>query len=175
MNIRHCLFWFKNNTVTAVLKKNNDMSVMRFRGNETIPFTEKYWDDWCEYAGLCSNDKTDFCLIYDNMPDVSDRLMSMQCEPSESIWNGIKIQKVISMLNVAEPAEIRTESGELLCRAGSFRNADKADVSIMTARFINAEAESMKAEIMKAETAEKTPLIQYYVGEFKKYKESQKK
>lgn len=166
MNIRHCLFWFQNNTVTAILKKNTGMEIMKFRGNETIPFTESYWNDWIEYSGLCRNDKTDFCLIYDIEPTVSEKLLNMQCESASSFWNRIRIQKVLQMLEISASTEIRLENGELLCRTGSSR---KADMQKMTAKFMNADLETAPSA---PETVKKTELIQYYVSKLKEYKES---
>ena len=172
MNIRHCLFWFQNGTVTAVLKKSSGMEILRFRGDEAVLFTDGYWEQWIDYAGLCGSDKADLCFIYDSEPAVPEELLSRQCDPSDGIWSGRKIEKVLKMLNISEPAEVRTESGERLCRVGPYRSARSPDIRTMTARFVSAETET---DGIGAEPAEMTPIVRHYVKKLEEYEESQKR
>lgn len=171
MNIRHCLFWFENDMVTAILQKKDGLTLMKIKGKTTVPFTEAYWNEWIRHSGFCSYDKTDFCLIYDSEPVVAEKLENAQCEPSDSIWNRGKIQKAVEMLDIASPTVLYTENGALLCKTGSFRNkSDKC--TARTASFINSENESKPIE---RKPSEATPFVQYCVGELKKFKENRSK
>lgn len=170
MNIRHCLFWYENGLITAILYKNNKLEIMRFGGMVRISFTEDYWEKWVEHSGFCSDDKTDFCIIYDNEPVIVEKLRDAQCAPADSIWNKGKIQKAVEMLNITAPTGLYTENGAFLFKVGSFRQA--TDHITLIAKFINAENEVQKVE---KESAETTPFIQYYEEKLRKYKESTKK
>lgn len=166
MSIRHCLFWYENNMVTAALFKNDNFHIMKIGGEKTIPFTDNYWGKWIEHSGYCTDDKIDFCIIYDKELVLPDRLKDVQCEVSECIWNRNKIQKALELLNKAMPVEIRSENNVLVCKVGSLRYAD--EYKVLTARFSNAENET---NLDEKEPAETTPFTRFYLNKFKEYKE----
>lgn len=166
IKIRHCLFWCENNMITALLSKNGSLQLMKFGGRLTIPFTEKYWDEWIEHSGFCSDDQTDFCIIFDEEPFVPEKLLAAQCGSSDSIWSRAKIQKAVEILGIDTPTVLRTENDALICRIGSSRHGFAC--TTLTAKFVHAENETEKTD----EPAEMTPFIQYNLEKFHKYKEN---
>lgn len=167
MKIIHSLFWIQNNMITSLLYEANGLHIIKFGGRKAVPFTETYWREWEEYAGMCSGDKTDFCLIYDEKPKTDERLMSAQCESKECIWSRTKIEEAVKLLEIKEPTEIRNENGMLLVKAGSFMNIRKEDIIPMTASYTKAEKDTESDDIPPENM---TTLIKHYQGELQAYK-----
>ena len=137
-----------------------------------MPFSETYWCEWEEYAGMCSGDKTDFCLIYDDKPETDERLISAQCDSKECIWSKTKIEDAVKLLGIREPTEIRNENGMLLAKAGSFMNVRKEEIITMTASYTKAEKEAESDDLLPKKM---TSLIKHYKGELKAYKKGYEK
>ena len=167
MKIIHSLFWIQNNKITSMLYETGSLKIIKFGGYKTSDFTEAYWDNWKDYAGMCSEDKIDFCLIYDKEPETDESLMSAQCESKDCIWSRIKIEEASKLLEIKEPTEIRNENGTLLVKAGCFMNIRKEDIILMTASYTKAEKDTESDNISPEE---KTPLIRHYQGELQEYK-----
>ena len=171
MNIHHCLFWIKNNRITAVVYKNGSLEIMQFNGYPDNPLNEDYWNDWKEFRGFCTGDKTDLCFVYDNKPDMPKQLLEAQCDSVSAVWCRNNIQSVLEFLCVTEPTEIFSENGVLLMKAGCFRHAQKESVSRMTALYVNAQNECT----VNKEQAEITPFIKVMLKELNQYYEENDK
>jgi len=168
MNIIHCLFWFKNNRVTAVLYKNRKMEVMKFGGNNYIDFTSNFWSEWCDYSGFIKSDLADFCIVYDEKPFVSEELLDRKCPAYKSIWYKDNINRAIEIIGIREPAEIYKENGYLLFKIGSFYNIEQKDTAVMTVEYVNADNEEEEEETGE-ETIEITPFIKDMVKKLNEY------
>lgn len=156
MNIHHCLFWIQNKMVTSIIFRNGSMEIMEFDGYNSKPFNDAYWDEWSEYRGFCSEDRADFCFVYDEEPKTLGKLEGKGCYLSDTIWCANKIQHALNILNINAPTEIRTETGKVVCKIGAFRNISDEEKIVMTACYANAASE--EAEIKK-ESSETTPFI----------------
>lgn len=167
MRIIHCLFWIKDNHITSLLYDSGKPELLKIKGYKAVPFTDTFWEEWCEYAGLCQGDKIDFCLIYDEKANVDETLMHEQCEEKDCIWSRNKIQEAVKVLEITEPVEIRNENGMLLAKAGSFLNVRKEDILLMTAWYRKANKDDEETVIL---LEQKTPFIKHYMGELKEYK-----
>lgn len=137
MSVHHCLFFIRNNKVTAVLCKNHEMSIMKFDGYNERTLDAAYWNDWCEYRGVCREDETDLCFVFDAKPEISQRLkeQSVKCG---TIWNKETIESALNILSVGESAAVYTEQGALVCRIGSRRPTAREHEIKLTADYPNA-------------------------------------
>ncbi len=167
MKIIHNLFWIQNNIITSLLYEAGGFHVIKSGGKKAVPFTKTYWREWEEYAGMCSNDKTDFCLIYDEKPETDEHLMSAQCESKDGIWSRTKIEEAVKLLEIKEPTEIRKENGMLLAKAGSFMNIRKEEIISMTASYTKVEKD---IESDDTSPEKMTTWMKYYYGKYQEYK-----
>lgn len=173
--------------ITSLLYDAGTLNILKFKGRKTVPLTDTFWDECREYAGMCDDDTTDFCLIYDKKPILNEALMSTQCESTDCIWSRNKIYEAVKVLEVTEPTEIRNENGMLLVKAGCFLNVRKEDIVKMTAEYRKADKDTEEAEELleqmtaqygkadkdkeETEVLPETPLIKYYKRELQEYKE----
>lgn len=168
-NIFHYLFYIKDNQITAINYSSDKYSILKIKGNNSIPFTENYWQIWREYSGICEGEKTDFCYIYDTEPQEDEKLINAQCDNKDCFWNRNRIEDAVRMLHISEPTEIRNYSnGALLVKAGSFRNVKENEIIKLKVWFT--EIEEVTEEVTTA-TGEITPFIDHYINELKYYKE----
>jgi hypothetical protein len=166
MKICHCLFYYKNNKIIAVLLKSTGMEVIKFGGENHIEYCNNFWNEWIDYAGCTSNTLLDFCIIYDKELPMPKDLESRKCTSDSSIWSRNKIQETIEkFVDIMVPTEIRGEDGELLFKAGSFRNVEK-EIFIMTAKYKNANDDTKEIEDYSTEM---TPFIRNMVDKLNDY------
>ena len=172
MDILRCLFWIKNNMVVSVLYQSDGFHIMKMGGRKAVPLTDSFWHEWKEYAGMCEGDKTDFCIIYDDKPVISENLLNEQCDSKYCIWNRNKIESAVKLLEIKEPTEIRNENGILLLKAGYFMNVKKEDIVLMKAWYMKSDKE---AEWQETSPHKQTTLIKYYKNELQLYKKGYEK
>ena len=172
MTIFHCLFRIRGNMIMSLLYDAGKLNILKFKGKKAVPLTDTFWDEWKEYAGMCSGDTVDFCLIYDEKPVVDVALMSAQCESKNCIWSRNKINEALNFLEIREPTKIYSENGIFLLKIGNFMNVKEKDIISMKAWYAKAEKDSVQAENIPLKT---TALIQHYKGELQLYKESYEK
>lgn len=168
MNIIHCLFWIRNDTVSSLLYEANGLHIMKIGGKKAVSFTNSFWKEWIGYAGFCQGDRTDFCFVYDKEPICDESLMGQQCDPNDCIWSVSKIRSAAELLEIKEPTEIYTESGSLLTKNGIFLNVKAEAVALMKVRYYKAVREAQPED---ASPEKQTPFIEYYMRELRKYKE----
>ena len=168
MNIIHCLFWIRNNTVSSLLYEANGLRILKMEGKKAVPFDESFWKEWIGYAGFCQGDRTDFCFVYDQEPVCDESLTGQQCDPNDCIWSVSKIQSAAELLAIKEPTEIYAERGSLLTKTGLFLNVKPEDVVPLKARYLKAVREARSED---ASPEKQTPFIEYYMRELRKYKE----
>ena len=167
MNIFHCLFWIKDNMVVSILYEPNGLNIIKIRGRKAVTLTDAFWDEWREYAGMCSGDKTDICLIYDKKTMPDEQLLSTQCESADCIWSRTKIEEALKMIEITEPTEIRDENGMLLVKAGCFMNVKKEDIVLMTACYRKSDKNAEKTDLSEPQM---TGFLKHYHEELLKYK-----
>lgn len=172
MNILHCLFWIKDNMIASLLYQSDGFHIMKIGGRKAVPLTDSFWHEWTEYAGMCEGDKTDFCVIYDDKPVISENLLSEQCDSKYCIWCRNTIESAVKLLEIKEPVEIRNENGTLLLKAGHFMNVKKEDISLMKAWYLKSDKE---AELQETSPHKQTTLIKYYKSELQLYKKGYEK
>ena len=172
MNIIHCLFWIRNNTVSSLLYEANGLRILKIEGKKAVPFDKSFWKEWIGYAGFCQGDRTDFCFVYDEEPVCDESLTEQQCDPNDCIWSVSRIQSAAERLAIEEPTEICAENGILLTKAGSFLNVKPEGVVSMKARYIQAVRDAQPEDTSQEK---QTPLIEYYKRELRKYKEGYNK
>lgn len=172
MKIFHCLFWIENNKIASLLYEAGTFDVMKIGGRKAVRFTERFWEEWNEYAGVCSGDKTDFCLIYDKESLPEKPVFSAQCGDSDCIWSRGKIEEAVRLLEITQPVEIRNENGILLLKAGCFMNVRKEDIVSMTAWYMKSGKDTESGNIFPRKT---TNLIEHYKGELNDYKKEYEK
>lgn len=168
MNIFHCLFWIKDDRITLLSYQEGKLIMIKIRGMNAVPLTDEYWTEWREYAGMCSEDKTDICLISDSKTIPEALLLSAQCDGKDCIWSRSKIEEAVKLLEITKPTEITDEEGKLLAKAGSFINITEDNVVRMTAWYRKHDNNAQESKLPPEET---TALIQYYKAELRKYKE----
>lgn len=157
----HCLFFKRDNKITALYKGNSGIEVLRFRGEISVEYTNSYWNDWKNYSGYCKGDMTDFCFIYDAEMELPEEYRTAQCDINESIWTVEKIKGVSSLLDAIENIDIYDESNQyILTITNSVRKTNKI---VMFSKNIN------KSDVIdkQEEEGELTPFIQYYVDKAK--------
>lgn len=172
MNICHCLFWIENNKITSVLNTSDGLEIMKFGGNETIEFTDEFWECWRDYSGFLKTSLTDFCFVYDEAPCIAEDLKDKECPPNECVWNRNKVQSVAELMGIVQPTLIFNENGVRIAQAGSFRNIKQEDIISLTAVYRNSENEINENESAPAEI---TPFIEGILEKLKKYEEESKK
>ena len=172
MSIIHCLFWIKNNTVSSLICQEDGIHIMKFKGKKCVPFTCTFWDDWIEYSGMCQDDKTDFCIIYDDKPILNDILSGKQCDRKDAVWSRNKIASAVGLLKIKEPTEIHEENGILLLKTGYFMNIKKEDIISMTALYLKVDEDKNKSAMSPKN---ETTLIKHYEGELRLYKKGYEK
>lgn len=172
MNICHCLFWIENNKITSVLNTSGGLEIMKFGGNETIEFTDEFWECWRDYSGFLTTSLTDFCFVYDEAPCIAESLKDRECPPCECVWNRNKVQKVAELMGIVQPTLIFNKNGVRIAQAGSFRNSKQEDIISLTAVYRNSENEIKENESVPAEL---TPLIEEMLEKLKKYDEEKLK
>lgn len=172
MNILHCLFWIKDSQIVSLLYEADGLNIMKIGGRTAVPLTDRFWNEWSEYAGVCSGDKTDFCLIYDETVFPDESFLSAQCESKDCIWSRVKIEEAVKLLEITEPAEIRNENGILLVKAGCFMNVKKEDIIQMTAWYMKADKDTEAKDVLPEKI---TTLIKHYKGELQEYKKGYEK
>ncbi len=168
MSIIHCLFWIKDGTVRSLMYEDRGLRIIRFAGRDSVPLTDGFWDEWIGYSGMCMDDRTDFCFIYDEKPAVRDGLLSRQCGSGDCIWSRKKIEEAARILEITDACEIRDEQGRLMAKAGCFTNVRKNKIVSMSAWYMKPDSEP---ETSDDRPGEKTTLIEYYEEELEKYKE----
>ncbi|MBQ7568229.1 hypothetical protein IJT17_05415 [bacterium] len=164
MTIFHCLFWIKDNNISALLYDSGRLEQLKIGGERAVPLTDSYWKEWKEYSGMCRDDRTDFCLIYDKKTQPAEEFLSSQCDSQDCIWCRRRIKEAVELLEIQEPTEIRSESGVVLAKAGRFMNAAKNDIATMTAWYAQAERDAEALTITPKST---TPLIEYFTDKLK--------
>lgn len=158
--------------VVSVLYQSDGFHIMKMGGRKAVPLTDSFWHEWKEYAGMCEGDKTDFCIIYDDKPVISENLLNEQCDSKYCIWNRNKIESAVKLLEIKEPTEIRNENGILLLKAGYFMNVKKEDIVLMKAWYMKSDKE---AEWQETSPHKQTTLIKYYKSELQLYKKGYEK
>ena len=158
--------------VVSVLYQSDGFHIMKMGGRKAVPLTDSFWHEWKEYVGMCEGDKTDFCIIYDDKPVISENLLNEQCDSKYCMWNRNKIESAVKLLEIKEPTEIRNENGILLLKAGYFMNVKKEDIVLMKAWYMKSDKE---AEWQETSPHKQTTLIKYYKSELQLYKKGYEK
>lgn len=156
MKICHCLFWIEKNKIAAVLSKDNRFEVMKFGGNCFTGYTEDFWEKWQDYAGFLKTSQTDFCLVYDDAPTISEELQHRECADKSGVWNRYTIQDAVRLLPITKPTQISNENGVCIAKVGAFRKAETTGIVNLTAKYQHAETAPAEAERKILET---TPFI----------------
>ena len=172
MKIFHSLFWIRDKKITSLLYETDGFNVMKIGGRKAVPFTDTFWSDWNEYAGVCSGYRPVFCLIYDAESLPEKPFFPVQCGQNDGIWSRRKIEEAVRILEITEPVEIRNENGVLLLKAGCFMNVRKEDIVSMTAWYMKGVRDSEAENVSPKKT---TTLIEHYKGELKNYKKEYEK
>lgn len=161
MRTCHCLFFKKNNKVTALYKGSNGIEVLKFKGEKSVEFSDTYWNNWKNYSGYCNGDVTDFCFIYDDEMEVPEAYNTAQCRIEESIWTIEKIRSVSSLLDNRENMDIYDGDNQYVFSI--IYSVKKNNKTVMFAKNIN------KSDMVekKEDESELTPFIQYYVDKAK--------
>lgn len=157
MNICHCLFWIKDNKISAVLCQNEKLCLMKFGGNMSVEYTADFWENWRDYSGFLKTSLTDFCFVYDELPYISEYFNGKECPSDKCVWNRYKIQSVADMLDILQPTQIFNEKGVRVAQTGSFRNIEESDIVRLTAAYRTTENEVTASD---DEPVEITPFIE---------------
>jgi len=150
-----------------LLYESNRFHIIKIGGRKAVPFTDTFWHKWKDYAGMCSGDQIDFCLIYDEKPETEANLLFIQCENRDCIWSRTKIEEAVKLLDIKEPTEIINENRTLLTKTGCFINARKEDIISMTALYNKSEKLPDPTDVSPDKM---TSLIKHYQGELQTYK-----
>ena len=171
MTVCHCLFWIKDNKVTSVLAQKDSIEIMKFGGNETIEYTEDFWNTWKEYSGFTKSTMTDFCLVFDEQITVPKDLTDKPCAPEDCIWNSRRIQKVVEMLGIQSTTRILDKEERCVAHVGSFRNIEKDGVLTMFVdyQYSLQEDDSIEEQAEESAPVEMTPFIQDMLHKLAKY------
>lgn len=174
MTVCHCLFWIKDNKVTSVLAQKDSIEIMKFGGNETIEYTEDFWNTWKEYSGFTKSTMTDFCLVFDEQITVPKDLTDKPCAVEDCMWNSRRIQKAVDMLGVQYATKILNEEGKCVACTGTFRNIGEGDVQAMSANYRPALQENESCEGDEDENendapVNMTPFIKEQLDKLKRY------
>ena len=161
--IRHCLFWFENNRITAVMFYDGEKKPILIGGKSSVEYTNVYWNEWKEHSGCCLDDMIDFCIIYDKEIAVPHELQKRCCKNSESVWNTVLISRIVDEIVSGQVTEYYSKDGKFIFQTGISNKADS--IRKMGISFMNIEKE---IEVIE-ESKDKTPLILYYEKEKKEY------
>ncbi len=172
MSIFHCLFYIRDNMISSLLYEMDGIKIMRIFGKEKHKYSDSFWKTWKEYAGMCSGDKTDFCLVYDQKIKVDEDLVLSQCDSKDCIWSRRKIEDAFMLLDVKEPTEIITEEGNNFGKAGCFMNVDKEDIKTMKIWYKNSEKETALSDKLDEGV---TKFTKHYQEDLEKYKKGYSK
>ena len=167
MEIIHCLLFIRNKKVSSLLYTQGSFNLLKIKGKTSVPVNEWHRDEWAEYAGICSDDKTDICLVYDETTIPYETFAATQCESKYSIWNITRIQEAVEKMEITTPTEFKNENGLLLFKSGCFLNASKDKIASMTVWYTHSE---MNSSVQKNQQGKTTAFIEYYKSELQAYK-----
>lgn len=174
MSVIHCLMWIKDSMVSTIIYNQSGIKydVLKIGEREETQLDEKYWSKLKEYIGMCSDDKIDLCLIYDEMPVLNETIISNCCESCQCVWSRTKIEEALSLLKIQNAVEIRNEDGILLLTVGCSLNFRKDKITVMTAKYTLPDEEVI---IKGNESVKTTPFLEYYSKKLEEYKEGYEK
>lgn len=169
MTVWHYLFWVENNQISAILKNGKKFEIIKFGGNDSIPYQKDFWETWKEYAGFLKDDSIDFCFVYDaECPQISEELQARACSDEECVWNQYAIQNAVKILEKNEPVQILNQNGVCIAKVGSFRNRTDADILYFKAVY---RASQEEREEEKEKAYKVTPFIERQLKKLKIYDE----
>ncbi len=109
-----CLFVKLDGEITTVLYENGRSECIRFNGETSRKFDGGFWEEWINAVSYESGTAVDFCIIYDELPEIPERLSGTKCSPEQSVWTPQTIAEALKQANIRRRILVKNEPGYVI-------------------------------------------------------------
>ena len=156
-----CLFVKLDGEITTVLYENGRSECIRFNGETSRKFDGGFWEEWINAVSYESGTAVDFCIIYDELPKIPERLSGAKCSPEQSVWTPQTISEALKQANIRRRILVKNEPGYVIADYSVYFPQDKtAELKAVfpnSEKYLPAPEKPKKTEPPKESTDKNSP------------------